>query len=138
MRRGLRNCNPGNIRASPVRYRGEVVPSQDPEFKQFETMAWGYRALFVLLDTYRSRYGLETLRRMIARYAPPSENDTERYVRCVVEWSGVDADAPLDTRCGATMRAVAAAFARMENGVAADPGEVEAGWALFAADAAAR
>ena len=77
MARGLDNRNPGNIRRSKVRYRGEVRPSRDPDFKQFETLAWGYRAIFVLLDTYRIRYGLDTIRGMISRWAPPSENHTD-------------------------------------------------------------
>lgn len=51
MSRGLSNCNPGNIRQSKVRYKGEVQPSRDPAFKQFESLAWGYRAVFVLLHT---------------------------------------------------------------------------------------
>ena len=55
MSRGLRNRNPGNIRRSGVRYKGEVRPSTDPAFKQFGSMALGYRAIFVLLDTYRRR-----------------------------------------------------------------------------------
>ena len=62
MSRGIENCNPGNIRRSRVRYKGECHPSTDPLFKQFETLAWGYRAMFILLDTYRVRYGLQTLR----------------------------------------------------------------------------
>ena len=57
MSRGLSNCNPGNIRQSKVRYKGEVQPSRDPAFKQFESLAWGYRAVFVLLHTYRVRHG---------------------------------------------------------------------------------
>ena len=40
MSRGLENRNPGNIRQSRVRYKGEVRPSRDPEFKQFESPAW--------------------------------------------------------------------------------------------------
>lgn len=77
MSRGLRNNNPGNIRRSRVRYQGEVRPSRDADFKEFETMAYGYRAMFVLLDTYSSRYGLHTIRSMLNRYAPPEENDRE-------------------------------------------------------------
>lgn len=88
MSRGVDNCNPGNIRRSRVRYRGEVHPSRDPDFKQFESMEWGYRAMFVLLDTYHRRYGLDTVRGMIARYAPSVENDTARYVRTVCEMTG--------------------------------------------------
>ena len=81
MSRGLSNRNPGNIRQSAVRYKGEVRPSRDPAFKQFESMPWGYRAIFILLDTYRIRHGLETIRGMISRWAPPSENHTEIYIR---------------------------------------------------------
>ena len=33
MSRGLQNCNPGNIRQSKVRYKGEVRPSRDSAFK---------------------------------------------------------------------------------------------------------
>ena len=85
MSRGLSNRNPGNIRQSAVRYKGEVRPSRDPAFKQFESMPWGYRAIFVLLDTYRIRHGLDTIRGMISRWAPPSENRTEAYIRAVAD-----------------------------------------------------
>ena len=71
MSRGMSNCNPGNIRRSRTRYKGEVRPSRDPEFKQFASLEWGYRAIFVLLHTYRVRYGLGSLDGMIARWAPP-------------------------------------------------------------------
>lgn len=130
MTRGLRNCNPGNIRRSKTRYLGEVTPSRDAAFKQFETMAWGYRAMFVLLDSYRRR-GYGTLRQMIARYAPLVENHTENYIRCVATWSDVDADEPLDTHDRATMLAVVAAMSRMENGREVVMSDVEAGWTLF-------
>ena len=106
MSRGLSNCNPGNIRQSKVRYKGEVQPSRDPAFKQFESLAWGYRA-------------------------PPSENRTEAYIRAVAADTGIDPDEPLDTLDPATMIPLAAAISRVENGTAADRGEIERGWALF-------
>lgn len=40
MSRGLENRNPGNIRRAPVHYKGEVRPSRDPDFKEFESLAW--------------------------------------------------------------------------------------------------
>ena len=116
MSRGLQNCNPGNIRQSKVRYKGEVRPSRDPAFKQFESLAWGYRAIFVLLDTYRIRYGLDTIRGMISRWAPPSENHTETYIRAVADAVGIPDGQLLDTRDRTTM------------------GEVELGWELFVRD----
>ena len=66
--RGLRNRNPGNIRRSAVRYKGETE-SDDAAFKTFASTAWGYRAMFVLLHTYRVRHRIATLRGMIARWA---------------------------------------------------------------------
>lgn len=133
MSRGLRNNNPGNIRRSRVRYLGEVRPSRDPDFKEFETMAYGYRAMFVLLDTYRSRYGLDTIRRMLYRYAPPEENLTERYVQYVVDYSGIMPDEVVDTRSELDMIPIVAAMSKMENGVGANRQEVEEGWRLFVA-----
>ena len=134
MARGLENNNPGNIRQSKVRYKGEVRPSRDPAFKQFESLAWGYRAIFVLLHTYRVRHGLRSIREMISRWAPPSENDTGAYLRTVVRRSGVDPDAEIDTRDGPTMTRIAAAMARVENGVEPDEAEIAEGWRLFSAD----
>ncbi|MCI9244345.1 MAG: structural protein P5 [Alistipes sp.] len=132
MARGLNNRNPGNIRQSKGRYKGEVRPSRDPAFKQFETMAWGYRAIFVLLHTYRTRHGLRTIAAMIARWAPPSENKTELYIRTVSRRSGIPADRPLDTRDRRTMIPIAAAISFVENGTTADMHDVEKGWELFA------
>lgn len=134
MSRGLRNRNPGNIRRSGVRYKGEVRPSTDPAFKQFGSMALGYRAIFVLLDTYRRRYSLDTVRGMISRWAPPSENDTEAYIGAVCRQTGLAPDRRIDTRDAATMIPLAAAISRVENGRQAVEAEVRAGWELFAGE----
>lgn len=131
MSRGLRNCNPGNIRQSRSKFEGEVRPSRDALFKQFETMAYGYRAMFVLLDSYRRRYGLSNIRAMITRWAPPVENHTEAYIRFVAEHSGVAEDETLDTRSERDMIPVVMAMSEIENGTKAVMADVEAGWRLF-------
>ena len=130
MSRGLRNCNPGNIRRSGVHYRGEVVPGSDAEFKQFESMAYGYRAIFVLLDTYRRRYGLRNIRAMISRYAPPTENHTALYIEAVCDLAGVLPDEEIDTRSRHVMVPIVAAMSRVENGCIARRTEVEEGFTL--------
>ena len=131
MSRGLRNNNPGNIRKSGVKYLGETSISSDLEFKQFKTILWGYRAMFVLLHTYRTRYSLDTLEKMIARYAPPSENDTDGYVRYVSLWSGIARDRIINTLDGNAMIPVVSAMSRMENGVPAIGADVSRAWELF-------
>lgn len=136
MSRGIDNRNPGNIRRSRVRYRGEIHPSRDPDFKQFESMEWGYRAMFILLDTYRVRYGLDTLRRMISRYAPPEENHTALYIEAVCDRTDIGADEKIDTRDRATMVPVVAAMSQIENGSRALRAEVERGFDLTGFDSA--
>ena len=126
----MRNLNPGNVRISKTTYLGEVIPSQDKAFKQFSTMAWGYRAMFVLLHTYRKN-GYRTLRQMINRYAPPVENHTESYIASVSKWAGVFADVELDTLDPAEMIPVVSAMSRVENGVPALDADVREGWRLF-------
>lgn len=130
MSRGLSNFNPGNIRQSPTKYMGEVRPSKDKAFKQFSTMAWGYRAMFVLLHTY-SKNGYKTIRQMISRYAPPIENYTDRYIDFVADNALLSPDVPLDTTDHDTMLLVVSAMSRMENGIPAVIKDVEQGWQLF-------
>lgn len=128
--RGLRNNNPGNIRLGSFKYKGEKAKSSDSAFRQFESEEWGYRAMFVLLDTYRKRYGLTTLREMIMLYAPPEENHTALYVAAVSDMTGIRPDEELDTRSRRVMVPIVAAMSRVENGCTARRSEVEQGWDL--------
>lgn len=129
--RGLRNNNPGNIRRNSDHFKGEVIPSQDRDFKQFESMAYGYRAMFKILTNYYNRYGLKTIRQLISRWAPPSENETEIYIRRVSDWSGIPAEKVIDITVPEPLTAIVAAMSRMENGVAAVMEDVKAGWKLL-------
>lgn len=131
MTRGLRNNNPGNIRKDGTHWKGEVEPSRDAAFKQFESMAWGYRAIFKCLNTYSREYGLDTIRKMISRWAPPSENDTEAYIRTVSELSGVPENGRITATNRDVMIPIVAAMSRVENGIDACMTDVMAGWDLF-------
>ena len=71
---------------------------------------------------------------MIARYAPATENHTQRYIDAVSEWSGVSPTSHITTTNGDIMVPVVAAMSRVENGVEADMAEVERGWQLFIND----
>lgn len=132
MSRGLRNNNPGNIRQNSDNFLGEIKPSADPSFKQFESIEYGYRAMFVTLNTYQKRYGLSTIRAMISRWAPPKDNnDTEAYIRAVSSESGVPENSHITSTNKDVMVPIVAAMSRVENGVAANIVEVQKGWDLF-------
>ena len=134
MSRGVRNCNPGNIRLGSFRYKGEKEKSSDSAFRQFESIEWGYRAMFVLLHTYAVKYGCYTLRQIINRYAPPTENFTEGYIRRVVYSTHISPDEAISTTDGAVMTAIVAAMSEVENGIKADMMAVWRGWELFIMD----
>jgi hypothetical protein len=132
MSRGLRNNNPGNIRQNSDNFLGEIKPSADPTFKQFESIEYGYRAIFVTLNTYQKKYGLSTIRAMISRWAPPKDNnDTEAYIRAVSSESGVPENSRITSTNKDVMVPIVAAMSRVENGVTANITEVQRGWDLF-------
>ena len=91
--RGIRNNNPLNIRRSADRWQGAATTQTDKNFVQFESMAYGYRAAWRLMQTYYRRLRRQkkrfTVENIIARWAPPAENDTEHYIRTVLMLSGL-------------------------------------------------
>ena len=128
--RGLRNNNPGNIRRNSDVFQGEKT-SSDREFKQFKSMAYGYRAIFKILSNYYRNYKLDTIRKMIGRWAPENENDTEAYIKAVADYSGIPADDPIDINDREQMIRIGAGMSKVENGREGDMSDVIAGWNLL-------
>lgn len=118
-----------NIRKSADMFQGEKVPGTDPAFKQFESMAYGYRAAFVVLGTYLSR-GKDTVEKIVRSWAPPTENDTEGYIAFVEKRSGVGRSKVLTADSGGDYIRIVAAMSHCENGVPANMADVEAGFRL--------
>ena len=91
--RGLRNNNPLNIRRSKDSWQGARAEQTDKAFVQFKTMAYGYRAAWKTLESYwKYFHDLPkpfNVRNIITRWAPPTENDTENYIRTVLKLSGL-------------------------------------------------
>lgn len=131
--RGLRNNNPLNIEKTKGGnpWQGEIVPSADSRFAQFKSMAYGYRAAFKLLNNYQRNYGIDTIRKMISRWAPSNENYTHNYVKAVSERSGVPADVRVTTTNRDVMVPIVSAMSFVENGIETRMSDVEAGWELF-------
>ena len=129
--RGLRNCNPGNIRISTDKWLGLREEQTDKEFFQFEEMRWGYRALIRTLQNYRRKHGLQTIAEMIGRWAPHTENNTSGYISRVCKEMQVPSSYVPNVEDKGTMCALAAAISEVENGVPAVMSEIEEGWELL-------
>ena len=114
--RGIRNHNPGNLRRSSDPWQGLAPEQSDPDFFQFASAKWGIRALARTLIAYQDRVGLTSIKQMIGRWAPPSENDTSAYVRAVASAVGVAADDKVNVHDYSQLRPLVIAIIRHENG----------------------
>ena len=114
--RGIRNNNPGDIRHSKVRWVGEADDQPDPDFVSFCAPEYGIRAICKILLSYQSDDRCRTLRQLISRWAPPSENDTDAYVAAVSRACGRAPDEPAGVRQAAVMTPLVEAIIRQETG----------------------
>lgn len=114
--RGLRNHNPGNLRHGDA-WKGMAPKQPDQDFVTFIDPLWGLRAMAKVLLAYTTLHGRRTVRAIVSRWAPSSENDTDAYVAMVARAMRVDPDAPLDLTKDSVLSDLMRAMVRHENGV---------------------
>ena len=84
--RGIRNHNPLNIRRSKNQWKGMAEVQTDRAFCQFKSLE------YLLTRTYYHKYRLYTIRGIVSRWAPSSENDTSAYIANVARLTGIGPD----------------------------------------------
>lgn len=87
-RKAARN-NPGDLR-----FAGQAGAENDNGFAKFKTLAEGIQASNRQLDLFAKR-GINTIDEIIAKWAPPSENNTPAYKAYVAKIVGKAVDEPL-------------------------------------------
>lgn len=92
--RGIRNNNPLNIRIGN-KWKGLKTPNTDGAFDQFLSVQWGYRAAFIILRNYIRKHKCDTVAKIINRFAPSNENNTEAYIKHVCRITGFERDTKL-------------------------------------------
>ena len=116
--RGIRNNNPGNIDYNPTnKWQGQLPhePGIESRFARFETPFYGIRALAKLLLNYQRLHGLRSVRQIINRWAPTSENATHSYINAVANELGINLDIEL-TLNQKNLERLTVAVIRHENG----------------------
>jgi len=117
--RGIRNHNPGNIRKGDP-WQGLSPVQDDRDFCVFISPKWGIRALARLLIAYQDRYDLNTVRGIVSRWAPPTENNTGAYIKAVTDHASDDAlvgpDEVINLHQYPVLAALVRAIIRHENG----------------------
>lgn len=95
--RGIRNNNPGNIRwDGQTQWQGQVG-ADSADFVIFDTPVYGVRAMVRILRSYQSR-GIVTMGQIVSTWAPPSENNTEAYIKSVEQRTGFERDQVMFTQ----------------------------------------
>lgn len=118
--RGTRNNNPGNIDYNKSnQWQGQLgleIGVPKPRFARFDSPENGLRALGKLLQTYHGKHGLKTVKQIISRWAPSTENDTEAYVRSVEKRTGTAPGAEVNMKDTKVLRGFTEAIVIHENG----------------------
>jgi hypothetical protein len=112
--RGIRNNNPGNIRYGEFARSAGAIGADSGGFAVFSDMQTGIEATAKLLRSYTAR-GFNTIRKIVSRWAPANENDTQAYIAAVAKQLGVSADTVLS---GDQLQGVAGSIFQHENGSA--------------------
>ena len=115
--RGIRLNNPCNLRHSVITWAGQSPEQIDPDFVEFIDAESGLRAGMKALLNYQLIHGLKTVREIIFRWAPPSDNnDTAAYIADVALRMGVPAQLPINLTDANILARLGNAIVRHENG----------------------
>lgn len=115
--RGYRNNNPVNIRISPNKWNGKKYPNTDGTFEQFIDLVHGYRAALVLLrGKGYINGGINTIEKIISKFAPANENYTAGYIADVSRMTGIPANQVIGRNDKDALTAMVYAMSIVENG----------------------
>lgn len=133
--RGIRNNNPLNIRKG-CNWKGERPNQTDKQFEQFISLEWGIRAALKLLRNHISgfkgtRPKMNTYRKIITMWAPPSENATEEYINYVCRQCQAQPSDIIDPDNRKQMVWLAREMAFVECGQYIDLQKFESAWDLL-------
>ncbi len=133
--RGERNNNPGNIDYNPAnKWQGQLPhdPKIESRFCRFQSPEYGIRAIYKLLQTYQTKYGLNSVKAIINKYAPPNENNTAGYINRAAADIDIGINDHLNTKDKKTGIALATAIVGVELGYQPYQPEVfERAWGLL-------
>jgi hypothetical protein len=112
--RGIRNNNPGNIRHGQP-WQGLASTQTDSSFDQFVSAQYGIRAIMKIMMTYHNE-GLDTIEKIINKWAPTNENNTSAYVAAVATAVNISPTAAVDIHDTTLMADIIGAIIMHENG----------------------
>ena len=112
--RAWRNNNPGNLEYGKFALDNGAIGT-DGRFAIFPDSATGFNAMANLLST--NTYQKLTIENAINRYAPPSENDIENYLKSIERQTGFSRSTPMNNLSKNNLLQLAKAMAKHEGNI---------------------
>lgn len=119
-------CNPGHIErrrdGKPELWEGASKVQKHPRFLTFDSNVMGIRAIVNTLITYydkrvaRDGSKIDTIREVVERWAPSSENNTAAYAAHLGKLLDMDPDQPVNIKQPEIMFGLVKGIIRHENG----------------------
>lgn len=128
--RGIRNNNPLNIRRGS-NWIGLSKTQSDLLFCQFDSMTYGLRAGLIIIRTYMQKYKLTSVHAIVSRWAPPSENNTDAYVKSVSSMMNIHALQKFDFGDRTRIVTLVSAMCKVETGISIDTKLIESAYDLL-------
>lgn len=128
----LRFNNPGNIKLVPgTVWQGQALPGDSSVFVTYNSLPFGYRALFKVIQTKINR-GVNTINSIIYDYAPPGDNNpTESYVNFIENNTGINRYSVINPGDLDSIKKICYYISIFETGITPDKNSFEQGFNLF-------
>lgn len=114
----LELTNPGNIKASKANAwegkTGQTYEKKGDKFETFESPEMGFRAMFKLLETYKNKYGADTIEKIIGKW----DKGNKKYIKDLEQTTRMAKDEPIDLANKEQMVELAYKMSLIEKGYA--------------------
>ena len=97
-------------------------------FVRFSSLTYGLRAAFCILRTYRNKHHAVCIEDIITRWAPPTENDTHKYILDVCKLTGFGGKERLTEN---NWPQLVKAMARIESGMNLTEKQIQQAFQLY-------
>lgn len=112
---GFNANNPLNITRSSDKWVG-AAPADDSDWARFTTPEAGIRAAVKVMQTYKKRYGIDTITKLISRWDPSRHDPVPQYIANVAKATGIDPNAKIDLSDRQTVGKLVRAMMKQEIG----------------------
>ena len=117
---GLKETKPSPANVGNIRPVGSSTG-----FQQYATPEEGIKAIDDNLKAYGTKHNIKTLRGVISRWAPASENDTDSYLNFVSQKTGIKPDEEIDLNNPTIRHIISGPIVLQEQGLKKIKGETQ-------------